>query len=467
MYQNDIISAIATAPGEGGIGIVRISGAGCAELAEAMFRAASGRKLKDYRSHQAVYGRVLDVNDKVIDEAICLIMRAPHSYTCEDVIELQCHGGAMALREVLRRSYQLGARPAEPGEFTKRAFLNGRLDLSQAQAVMDVIKARTRDSLRVAAGHLNGDFSNRIQDMRHIILGMIAHLEASIDFPEDDIEDVAIEGARLSIEKLMQKIDKLLSSADTGRILREGLKTAIIGRPNAGKSSIMNMLLKEQRAIVTDIPGTTRDSIEEYANIGGIPLVLTDTAGIRETEDTVEKIGVDRARKCLESAALILAVLDGSRELSEDDKEVLNLLKDRKVIVLINKNDIGTVLTAEGIADELSGLGIDINIRDIISISAETGDGLELLESSIRDIVFAGNVRADEEVFVSNEGQARLLGQSLEYLGNAMKSIDAGMSEDFIVIDLRSAWEALGRITGETVEEDIIDRIFSEFCIGK
>ena len=215
------------------------------------------------------------------------------------------------------------------------------------------------------------------------------------------------------------------------------------------------------------IPDTGNIGIEEYANIGGIPLVLTDTAGIRETEDTVEKIGVDRARKCLESAALILAVLDGSRELSEDDKEVLNLLKDRKVIVLINKNDIGTVLTAEGIADELSGLGIDINIRDIISISAETGDGLELLESSIRDIVFAGNVRADEEVFVSNEGQARLLGQSLEYLGNAMKSIDAGMSEDFIVIDLRSAWEALGRITGETVEEDIIDRIFSEFCIGK
>lgn len=466
MQQSDLISAIATAPGESGIGIVRLSGEGAISLVERCFVPFSGKKIKEYPYRQAVYGRVLNEAGELVDEAICIIMPAPHSYTCEDVVELQCHGGNIALREILQLTYRMGARAAERGEFTKRAFMNGRLDLTQAQAVMDVIQAPTKSSLKMAAGHLSGKFSNKINEMRHDILGIIAHLEASIDFPEEDIEDVAIGEAEKNIFSLQEKVAAMLKSASTGKILREGIKTAIIGKPNAGKSSIMNLLLREERAIVTDVAGTTRDSIEETVNIGGVPLVLIDTAGIRETTDVVEKIGVEKSKEYIERASLILAVFDSSRELSDEDREIAELLADRQVMVLLNKEDLSTVTDSAKVEAMFKAAGMK-DVPKIISISAASGDGLETLEQAIVDIVYAGNGVDEVSEFVSDARQADLLRQAGVFLQTAADTIANGMSEDFIVIDLRSAWEKLGEITGETVSEDIIDEIFSRFCIGK
>ena len=343
--QGDTISAIATAQGEGGIGIIRLSGEQAIAIAEKMFRPASGKALSDYASHRAVYGRIVDEAGQVIDEAMVLIMKAPHSYTKEDVVELQCHGGVMPLRKTLALTYAHGARPAEGGEFTKRAFLNGRLDLSQAQAVMDIITAKTDRSLKMATGHLTGAFSAKIKSFRQEILGQIAHLEAAIDFPEDEVDDVVTESVAEKVVEVRNNIAKLIKTAGTGRILRDGLMTAIVGKPNVGKSSLLNALLQEERAIVTDIPGTTRDSIEEYANVGGVPLRIIDTAGIRATEDVVEKIGVEKARQMVSEAALVLALFDGSRSLDSEDerqryylpRQMFRLLKfpPRKIMVWI------------------------------------------------------------------------------------------------------------------------------------
>ncbi|MBQ1614406.1 MAG: tRNA uridine-5-carboxymethylaminomethyl(34) synthesis GTPase MnmE, partial [Selenomonas sp.] len=335
--QGDTISAIATAQGEGGIGIIRLSGGEALTVADKMFRPASGKSILDYPSHRAVYGTVVDEEGRTVDEAMAIIMKAPHSYTKEDVVELQCHGGVMPLRKTLALTYAHGARPAEGGEFTKRAFLNGRLDLSQAQAVMDIITAKTDRSLKMATGHLTGQFSAQIKEWRHEILGQIAHLEAAIDFPEDEVDDVVTEEVSDKVSEVRQNIAKFLKTAGTGRILREGLMTAIVGKPNVGKSSLLNALLQEERAIVTDIPGTTRDSIEEYANVGGVPLRIIDTAGIRATEDVVERIGVEKARQMVNEAALGLALIDGSRPLDKEDEEILELLQGREAIVLLNK----------------------------------------------------------------------------------------------------------------------------------
>lgn len=463
MQQGDLISAIATSPGESGIGIVRLSGDGAVELVKKCFQPFGGKKLSDIAPRYAVYGEICSEKGELIDEAICIVMKGPKSYTCEDVVELQCHGGSVVLREVLELTYRLGARAAEGGEFTKRAFLNGRLDLSQAQAVMDVIQAPTKSSLKMATGHLSGRFSGKINEMRHDILGIIAHLEASIDFPEDDIEDVAIGEAGQKVAELRNKIKELLKSAHAGKILREGIKTAIIGKPNAGKSSIMNLLLREERAIVTEVAGTTRDSIEETVNIGGVPLVLIDTAGIRETADVVEKIGVERSKEYIARAALILAVFDSSRELTDEDREIAALLQDSNVMVLLNKSDLTQVTTE----DMLRGMFSNEKELQVITISAASGDGLERLEKAIVDMVYDGMTQDGEDSFVSDARQAELLRQSGEFLATAAETIDMGMGEDFIVIDLRSAWEKLGEITGETVSEDIIDEIFSRFCIGK
>lgn len=463
MQQGDLISAIATAPGESGIGIVRLSGEGAVTLAEKCFIPFGAKKLIDMKPRQAVYGEIRNENGELIDEAICIVMKGPKSYTCEDVVELQCHGGSIALREVLELTYRLGARAAERGEFTKRAFLNGRLDLSQAQAVMDVIQAPTKASLKMAAGHLSGRFSGKINKMRHEILGIIAHLEASIDFPEDDIEDVAIGEASQKVSELRGKIADMLKSAHAGKILREGIKTAIIGKPNAGKSSIMNLLLREERAIVTEVAGTTRDSIEETVNIGGVPLVLIDTAGIRETADVVEKIGVERSKEYIARATLILAVFDSSRELTDEDREIAALLQDSNVMVLLNKSDLAQVTTE----DMLRGMFSDKKDLQVITISAASGNGLEKLEKAIVDMVYDGMTQDGEDSFVSDARQAELLRQAGEFLATAAETIEMGMGEDFIVIDLRSAWEKLGEIIGETVSEDIIDEIFSRFCIGK
>ena len=460
MQQGDTISAIATASGESGIGIIRISGEGAIETAERIFRAQSGRQLREARSYQALFGQIVRDDGAMVDEAICLVMRTPHSYTKEDVVELQCHGGRMPLKETLALTYAHGARPAERGEFTKRAFLNGRLDLTQAQAVMDIIQAKTEASLDMAAGHLSGRLSGRIHELRHGILEMIAHLEAAIDFPEDDVDEVVISEVQAKISGLRAALNGLLRTANTGRILRDGLETAIIGKPNVGKSSLLNALLREQRAIVTDIPGTTRDSIEEYADIGGVPLRIIDTAGIRATEDVVEKIGVDKARSYVDSAALVLALFDSSRALSAEDEEILQLIEGHEALLLLNKTDLQPAVQPEELQKRFPG-------QRILEISTLAEKGLETLEQAIVEKVYGSELRTEEGSFVSNVRQMDVLQKADDHLAAAERTIEEGMSADFVVIDLRSAWEKLGEITGETVGEDIIDQIFSQFCIGK
>lgn len=457
----DTISAIATAEGMGGIGIIRLSGDKAITVAGLVFKPASGKELASYATHRAVFGYIVD-GGEVVDEALAIIMRAPNSYTKENVVELQCHGGVMPLRQTLSLTLANGARLAEPGEFTKRAFLNGRLDLSQAQAVMDIVGAKTTSALRAATGHLMGNFSALIQDMRHTVLGEIAHLEAAIDFPEDEVDDVVVDEVEKKIVAARTEIRKLLKTAGTGKILREGLKTAIVGCPNVGKSSLLNALLREERAIVTDIAGTTRDSIEEYAAIGGVPLRIIDTAGIRETSDTVEKIGVDRAKKCLDSADLVLAIFDGSRELSADDHKILTLTENRRTIVIINKMDLEprlSVQTVEKAAKDALG---------IIKISTKTRAGIEKLEDIIKHEVYKGTSESSGfSEILRDEREVEILRRADNHLQAALKTIGMGIGLDFISIDLRSAWEALGELTGETVGEDIIDEIFSKFCIGK
>lgn len=461
MQQGDTISAIATPQGEGGIGVIRISGEHALKTAGRVFRAANGKPLVMAGSHHAVYGHIVDEKGQIIDECLALVMLAPHSYTVEDVVELQCHGGLMTLRKTLELTWQAGARPAERGEFTKRAFLNGRLDLSEAQAVMDIIKARTETSLTMAAGHLTGHFSKLIKEMRHDILGMIAHIEAAIDFPEEEVDDVLTYDIQKNVVELRNKIASLLKTAHAGRILRDGLLTAIIGKPNVGKSSLLNSLLREERAIVTEIPGTTRDSIEEYANVGGIPLRIIDTAGIRATDDVVERIGVEKARSYVREASLILALFDASRPLDEEDAEILKLVKGRDAILLLNKDDLTPVVTPDTLHERVK------KEVPVITISTRTKDGLEALTQEITKKVYAGTQAGEEGSFVTDARQAEILRQADEHLAAAIRTIEADMGLDFISIDLRSAWEKLGELTGETVGEDIINEIFSKFCIGK
>ena len=468
MQQDETISAIATPPGEGGIGIIRLSGENAVSIAKKIFRPFSAKSLDEYGNRAAVYGYVKNEDGKTIDEVICIIMNAPNSYTCEDVVEIQCHGGSVVMREILSLTYRMGARPAQPGEFTKRAFLNGRLDLSQAQAVMDVINAKTKASLDMAMGHLSGNFSNKIKGFRHDILAMIAHLEASIDFPEDDIENLDIEDIREKVKLLVEKVEKLVESANTGIILKDGLKTAIIGKPNAGKSSIMNLLLGQERAIVTDIPGTTRDSIEEYVNIGGIPLKLIDTAGIRATDDLVEKIGVDKAYSYAKEAELILAVFDRTEHFTHEDEEIIKLLDNcpGNIIAILNKMDLSADINDDIITKKLKEVHNE-QIIGIIPMSAKSGDGQEDLEVLLTEIVYGAKTKTMDSQILCDARQGEILRQTLKLLEETITTIDMGMSEDFIVIDLRSAWEKLGEITGETLDDDIVDQIFSQFCIGK
>ena len=460
MKKEDTISAIATAMGESSIGIVRISGDDAISIAEQIFQSKNKKTLSKINSYQAIYGNIIDTDGKMIDEAIALLMKAPHSYTKEHVVELQCHGGVRSLLRTLQRTYEAGARPAERGEFTKRAFLNGRLDLTQAQAVMDMIQAKTDSALSMAAGHLSGKCSKEIQSLRQEILGMIAHLEALIDFPEEDLDSIAIEGIKEKVIDTINQLEHFLETAHTGRILREGLMTAIIGKPNVGKSSLLNMLLRTERAIVTELPGTTRDSIEEYADIGGVPLHIIDTAGIRETEDRVEKIGVEKSRSYAEQAGLILALFDGSEALTEEDEEILSLLAGKEAILLVNKSDLPSKLDLEDLEGRFPNF-------PVISISTKTKNGLEALQTVILDKVYGKHCVPEEMPLVRDERESDILRRTIVHLQEAVQTIEHGMSEDFISIDLRSAWEILGEFTGETAGEDIIDEIFSRFCIGK
>ena len=457
----DTISAVATAPGEGGIGIVRISGSDATKIAEKIFRLHSGKRVADIASHHATYGTVIDPKTgETVDEALLLLMYAPHSYTKEDVAEIQCHGGIVSIRKILLLTYACGARPAEAGEFTKRAFLNGRLDLTQAEAVIDVIRAKTDASQQMAVSQLTGKLSAKIADLRHGLLHQIAALEAAIDFPEEDIEETAVEETREVIQKTLGDIDALLKGASVGRILKDGLKTVIVGKPNVGKSSLMNALSESDRAIVTNVPGTTRDVIEEYINLGGIPLRIVDTAGIRETDDIVEKIGVEKSQEWIEQADLILFLLDVSREISEEDEDIFHLIEGKKALIILNKSDLEAKLDRAEIETRASG-------HKILTIAAQTGDGLDALKEAITELVYEGTVKQEESVLLTNTRQIHLLEKASRSLRGAEDTIGAGMPADCIVIDLRGAWETLGEVTGDAVGDDIIDQIFTQFCIGK
>ncbi|ABZ83653.1 tRNA modification GTPase trme [Heliomicrobium modesticaldum Ice1] len=463
----DTIAAVATPPGEGGIGIVRVSGPGARDVLKAVFRPRYGRGVDDWASHTLHLGTIIHPDDhRVIDEALVAWMVAPRTFTTEDVVEFHCHGGSVPVRETLGAVLRAGARLAEPGEFTRRAFLGGRLDLAQAEAIIEVIRAKTRDGLGAAVSQLEGQLSRRIRKVRDDLLALLAHLEAMIDFPEEDLPDIGSERICTDLMQIQRQIGDMLERSRTGRVLREGWRTVIVGRPNVGKSSLMNALLDEQRAIVTEIPGTTRDAIEEYIDLGGIPLRIVDTAGIRETEDVVERIGVEKTREYLEKADLALVVLDGSDSLTAEDETLLLSLAGRPAVVLVNKSDLAVRRLDEKRLRSLVGE------MPIISVSAKEGWGLKELTELIRRMVYGddGLGYAPDGGRLALVTQARhreALERSYAHLRQALDAVAHGASPDFLTIDLKAAWEALGEITGDTVGEDILDKIFSSFCIGK
>lgn len=455
----DTICAIATGFGEGGIGIVRISGNSAFDIAEKIFSPLNTTKnnlnVSSYKTHTLTYGIIKDGED-LIDEVLLAIMKAPRTYTCEDVVEINCHGGKASLQRVLQTVVKNGARIAENGEFTKRAFLNGRIDLSKAQAVIDVINAKTELGHKSAISRLEGKLKNKIDEYRNDILTMTAHIEASIDYPEHDDETITYNTIRENTQILSKKITKLLETADTGKIINDGVKTVILGKPNVGKSSILNMLLEEERAIVSDIAGTTRDVLRENLNVNGIALNIVDTAGIRETDDTIEKIGVQKSKQYAEDADLILLVLDSTQKLDEEDFDLLKFIEHKKSIILCNKYDLGYNLD---IPENKSS--------NMIQISAKTEFGSETLKSKIQELFFKGEINVNEDILISNERNKASLYNCLKSLSNVLETVNSGMPEDFISMDLIEAYRFLGEITGESLEEDIIDKIFSEFCLGK
>ena len=455
--MNDTIAAVATASGEGGIGIVRISGSNAVAVADRIFQTRSRKPVVELTARQATLGVVVYAG-VVIDEALLLKFVAPKSYTGEDVVEIQAHGGAIAVKNILLAALGNGARLAEPGEFTKRAFLNGRLDLAQAEAVIDVIRAKTDASLRAANRSLSGKLSAAVRALRGELLALLAHIAVTVDYPEDDIETIVIDKVQLQIEIWLEQLATVLAQARSGRILRDGLRVAIIGRPNAGKSSLLNALLGTERAIVTEIPGTTRDSIEECVNIRGIPIVLTDTAGLRETMDVVERIGVERATVIAEAAELVLYIAEGSEQLHSDDFANMREYKGR-LIVVINKTD----LTAQSIINKLK---LELAGQLVIAASMTNLEGLADIENAVAETVYA-NCREPEQVMVANVRQLEILARAKNCLQRVAEAIQAGMPCDILSVDLRDAWECLGEITGETVKEDLLERIFSEFCLGK
>ena len=459
MFLTDTICAIATGMGNAGIGIIRISGSEAINIASKVFKPANDKKVvKTMKSYTAAFGGVYD-GDNMIDEGILLLMKGPHTYTCEDVCELQCHGGVHVLKEVLEAVIKAGARIAEPGEFTKRAFLNGRIDMSQAESVMDIINAKNDFAVKSSLVQLKGELKDRITEMRDTILYNTAFIESALDDPEHYSLEGYPQKLRVIVDNMVDNVDKLLATYDNGRVLNEGIKTVIAGKPNAGKSSLLNLLLGEDRAIVTEIEGTTRDTLEEVVNINGIILNIVDTAGIRSTDDVVEKIGVDKALKNVDNADLILYVVDGSKPLDDNDSQIISHIKGRNVITVINKSDLDVVVDKLLISEELPG--------DIIEISAKYGDGKEELYNILNDKFFSGQLQYNDELYITNSRHKDELIKTRESLSKVIESIDMGMEEDFFSIDLLDAYEHLGMILGETMRDDLADKIFAEFCMGK
>lgn len=457
--MEDTIAAISTALGESGIGIIRMSGENSKKILEEIFQPA--HKSSSFNNRKLIYGHVIDKNkNEVIDEALAVYMKAPNTYTREDVVEISCHGSIVSLRKTLELIIKKGARIAEKGEFTKRAFLNGRLDLSQAEAVIDMIKAKTNKGYEAALNQLEGCLSSEIKKIRNQISELISHIIVNIDYPEEDIEEITYEELKNKMERINAEITHMLNTFHAGKIFKEGLSTAIIGKPNVGKSSLMNALLKEARAIVTDIPGTTRDIIEETVNINQIPLKIVDTAGIRDTEDIVEKIGVEKSKESFNKADLIIFMLNASEELSSEDMEIIKHIKNKKAIVLLNKTDLPQKI-------DISEVRALLPDKKIICSSIVNNKGVEDLEKEIERIVYSGNIIQEESFLITNMRHATLLEKAKNSITDAIRIIDSRESLDIIEIDIRNAWEALGEIIGETVSEDIIDEIFSRFCLGK
>ena len=457
--KTDTIAAIATAMTNSGIGIVRISGEEALTVADRVFSPKKGnKKVSEMDTHTIHYGYIKD-GDEVIDEVMLLIMKAPRSYTTEDTVEIDCHGGILVMKKILETVLKYGARPAEPGEFTKRAFLNGRIDLSQAESVIDVINAKNEFALKSSVSQLRGSVLEKIKELRASVIHEIAFIESALDDPEHIDIDGYPEELRVIVDNLLIEVNKLLKSSDNGKVIKEGINTVIVGKPNAGKSSLLNTLVGQERAIVTDIAGTTRDILEEHIQLHGISLNVIDTAGIRDTDDIVEKIGVTKSKEYLEKADLVIYVADSSTELDENDEEIIQSIADKKAIVLLNKSDLEAVTTKEQLASKID--------KSIITISAKENMGITELEDTIKEMFFHGEVSFNDEVYITNIRHKNALEETKRSLTMVLNSIDNMMPEDFFSIDLMNAYEELGSIIGESVGEDLVNEIFSKFCMGK
>ena len=459
--ETETIAAIATAIGEASIGIVRLSGPASVKIARTVFRNFRNESVAQFSPRRLEYGKIVDPQSgEPVDEVLCVYMPAPHSYTCDDVVEFQTHGGTAVLRQVLGLLLRTGARLARPGEFTERAFLNGRIDLSQAEAVMDIIRAKNESALQNATAQLSGALSRQIAEIRRNLLDFLAQAEAALDYPEEDIDILSVPSAFASIHAAEREINSLLATAPKGKILREGLRTVIVGRPNVGKSSLLNALLGENRALVTEIPGTTRDSIEEVLDIRGIPLRIVDTAGLRRSEDRIEQLGIQRTREFLASAALVLFLLDASQPLTPEDVEIFRSLPPVPVIIVVNKIDLPQLMDSaewQDLAGEYT----------VVTLSAKDRTGFEELEQAIEKLVLAGAAMNTEMIFLSNTRHFENLARAGMHLRSALQALHDGLPLDCATIDLRSALEALGQITGETVSDEVVREIFAKFCLGK
>ncbi|WP_156393390.1 tRNA uridine-5-carboxymethylaminomethyl(34) synthesis GTPase MnmE [Staphylococcus sp. NAM3COL9] len=456
----DTITSISTPMGEGAIGIVRLSGADAVNVADKLFKGK--QKLADVTSHTINYGHIIDPeSEEVIEEVMVSVLRAPKTFTREDIVEINCHGGILTINKVLELTMSNGARMAEPGEFTKRAFLNGRIDLSQAEAVMDFIRSKTDRASKVAMNQIEGRLSDMIKRQRQSILEILAQVEVNIDYPEyDDVEDATTEFLLGKSNEIKEEINKLLETGTQGKIMREGLSTVIVGSPNVGKSSMLNNLIQDNKAIVTEVPGTTRDTLEEYVNVRGVPLRLVDTAGIRETEDIVERIGVERSRKALGEADLILFVLNYNEALSEEDRKLYEVIKNEDAIVIVNKMDLDKQLDIDEVKEMIGDM-------PLIQTSMLKQEGIDQLEIQIRDLFFGGDVQNQDMTYVSNSRHISLLKEARNTIQDAIDAAESDIPMDMIQIDLTRTWEILGEIIGESASDELIDQLFSQFCLGK
>lgn len=460
MNNGDTIVAIGTRPGEAAIGIVKLSGKDSINIADKIFRAKNKKKLKSLKTYCMVYGHVIDEKGSVIDEVVVSVMKKPKSYTREDVVEINCHGGIVATGKVMELCIDNRARIAEPGEFTKRAFLNGRIDLSQAEAVIDAVRSKTEESLRIAAKNLDGDIRNKIKKLREKILRILVQLEASIDFIEEDLEITPYKDLERDVKNIRKEIEEMIGDEKKGQIIKNGVKVAIVGKPNVGKSSLLNLLLKKEKAIVTSIPGTTRDAVEEIIYVEGIPLILVDTAGIRKAKNVIEKMGIDRSLKQIGEAELIILVMDGNRRLGKEDLDIINKIKEKTTVCCINKVDLKQKINTGTVKKYFPG-------ENIIEISALKAMGIGKLEGKIKELTIgSGDINLEEKIIV-NKRHKKILEQVDELLNNTQKSMEEKMSEEFPSYDLKTAYSLLGEIIGETVRDDILEGIFSKFCIGK